>query len=152
MVREVGGTEDPRVTLIGDTLYMTYTAYGDMIQLAMAKIKVEDFLKGIKEVNSYEGWNRLWVRNGPVFKVLDDKDAVLFPVEEHKVRQYQISSRKGRNEFVTLFPELLEGKFALIIVFLRICRYFIPRRSKILVPVSVKPSLCQGLVCGMVKK
>ncbi len=114
MVREVGGTEDPRVTLIDDTLYMTYTAYGDMIQLAMAKIKVEDFLKGIKEVNSYEGWNRLWVRNGPVFKALDDKDAVLFPVEEHKVRQHQISSRKGRNEFVTLFPELLEGKFALI--------------------------------------
>ena len=114
MVREVGGTEDPRVTLIDDTLYMTYTAYGDMVQLAMAKIEVEDFLKGIKEVNSYEGWNRLWVRNGPVFKVLNDKDAVLFPVEEHQVRQHQISYPKGRNKFVTLFPELLEGKFALI--------------------------------------
>ena len=114
MVREVGGTEDPRVTLINDTLYMTYTAYGDMVQLAMAKIEVGDFLKGIKECNSYEEWNSLWVRNGPVFKALGDKDAVLFPVEEHKVRQYQISSHKGRNEFVTLFPELLEGKFALI--------------------------------------
>lgn len=114
MVREVGGTEDPRVTLIDDTLYMTYTAYGDMVQLAMAKIEVEDFLKGIKECNSYEGWNRLWVRNGPVFKTLSDKDAVLFPVEEHKVQQHQISSRKGENKFVTLFPELLEGKFALI--------------------------------------
>ncbi|GAI11504.1 unnamed protein product, partial [marine sediment metagenome] len=65
MVREVGGTEDPRVTLIDDTLYMTYTAYGDMVQLAMAKIKVGDFLKGIKECNSYEEWNSLWVRNGP---------------------------------------------------------------------------------------
>ncbi|GAG74871.1 unnamed protein product [marine sediment metagenome] len=114
MVREVGGTEDPRVTLIDDTLYMTYTAYGDMVQLAMAKIEVGDFLKGIKECNSYEEWNSLWVRNGPVFKALGDKDAVLFPVEEHKVRQYQISSHKGRNKFVTLFPELLEGKFALI--------------------------------------
>jgi len=114
MVREVGGTEDPRVTLIDDTLYMTYTAYGDMIQLAMAKIEVGDFLKGIKECNSCEGWNSLWVRNGPVFKALGDKDAVLFPVEEHKVQQRQISSRKGKNEFVTLFPELLEGKFALI--------------------------------------
>ena len=114
MVREVGGTEDPRVTLIGDTLYMTYTAYGDMVQLAMAKIEVGDFLKGIKECNSYEEWNSLWVRNGPVFKALGDKDAVLFPVEEHKVQQHQISSRKGRNKFVTLFPELLEGKFALI--------------------------------------
>jgi len=102
------------VTLIDDTLYMTYTAYGDMVQLAMAKIEVGDFLKGIKECNSSEGWNNLWVRNGPVFKALADKDAVLFPVEEHKVQQRQISSRKGKNEFVTLFPELLEGKFALI--------------------------------------
>jgi len=114
MVREVGGTEDPRVTLIDDTLYMTYTAYGDMVQLAMAKIEVGDFLKGIKECNSCEEWNSLWVRNGPVFKTLGDKDAVLFPVEEHKVQQRQMSSRKGENKFVTLFPELLEGKFALI--------------------------------------
>ncbi len=114
MVREVGGTEDPRVTLIDDTLYMTYTAYGDMVQLAMAKIEVGDFLKGIKECNSYEEWNSLWIRNGPVFKALGDKDAVLFPAGEHKVQQHQISSRKGENKFVTLFPELLEGKFALI--------------------------------------
>jgi len=115
MVREIGGTEDPRVTLIGSTLYMTYTAYGDIAQLAMTKIEVEDFLKGIQGCSSYEQWNALWVRNGRVFNSLDDKDAILFPTYEYKNKitssEKPISQRK---DFVNLFPELVEGKFALI--------------------------------------
>ena len=114
MIREVGGTEDPRVTLIDDTLYMTYTAYGDNIQLAMAKIGLKDFIRGINECKSYREWNELWVRNGPVFKMLDDKDAILFPIKEDNVNRSQSSTSNGRNEFVTLFPELLDGEFALI--------------------------------------
>ena len=112
MVREIGGTEDPRITLIDNTLYMTYSAYGDKVQLAMAKIDVADFLKATKEC-TYQKWNNLWQRNGPVFKALDDKDAVLFPVRESE-SQRQMASVRSREEFVTLFPELWEGKFALI--------------------------------------
>jgi mannosylglycerate hydrolase len=103
MVREVGGTEDPRIVQLGGDIYMTYTAYGDIVQLALAKIKVADFLKAVKEFKSYEEWKDLWLRNGPVFASLDDKDAVLFPVYEER-----------GEKFISLFPELFEGKFALI--------------------------------------
>ena len=114
IVREVGGTEDPRITLIDDTLYMTYTAYGDNAQLAMAKIGLKDFIRGINECKSYSEWNELWVRNGPVFEMLDDKDAILFPTNEGNVNRSRSSTSNGGNGFVTLFPELLNGKFALI--------------------------------------
>ncbi|ACK41943.1 MULTISPECIES: glycosidase [Dictyoglomus] len=112
MIREVGGTEDPRLSLIDNNLYMTYTAYGDVVQLALAKIPVEVFLKGVKSFRSYEEWNNAWIRNGPIFKYLEDKDAVLYLVDE---RQEEYSNGKRvEDDFVNIFPELLEKKIALI--------------------------------------
>jgi len=112
MIREVGGTEDPRITLIDDWLYMTYTAYGDVVQLAMAKIPLNTFLDGVKNFKSYEEWNNAWVRNGPIFKYLEDKDAVLYVVNE---RNKEFSNgRREEDDFVTIFPELLDKKVALI--------------------------------------
>lgn len=112
-IRELGGTEDPRISLINDNLYMTYTSYGDLVQLSLAKIKVDDFLKGIKEFKSYEEWKSLWKRNGPIFKGLDDKDAVLFPVYERIEEKIEKESLYEGN-FINLFPELLNNKIALI--------------------------------------
>ncbi len=112
MIREIGGTEDPRLSLIDGNLYMTYTAYGDVVQLALAKIPVEVFLKGVKSFKGYEEWNNAWVRNGPIFKYLEDKDAVLYLVEERK-EEYS-NGKRAEDDFVNVFPELLDKKVALI--------------------------------------
>jgi len=66
------GCEDPRVTKIGDTLYICYTAFDGVgpPRVAFSSIKMKDFL-------AHE-WN--WTK--PVLispPGLDDKDAVLFP-------------------------------------------------------------------------
>lgn len=113
MIRELGGTEDPRISLIEDNLYMTYTSYGDLVQLSLARIKVKDFLRGVKEFKSYEEWKSLWERNGPIFKGLDDKDAVLFPVYE-RVEEKIEGTPFYKGNFINLFPELLNNKIALI--------------------------------------
>lgn len=44
-----GGTEDPRITLIGDTLYMLYTAFDGWgsVRIAMTSILLSDFRKKI---------------------------------------------------------------------------------------------------------
>ena len=68
---EEKGCEDPRLTLIGDRIYMLYTAYGSLIaQIALASIRVSDFL------NYHWG---AWRRHGLVFPGFTDKDATLFP-------------------------------------------------------------------------
>jgi predicted GH43/DUF377 family glycosyl hydrolase len=68
---EEKGCEDPRLTRIGDRVYMTYTAYSmPVAQIAIASISVEDF------VNHH--W-RSWHRHGLVFPGFTDKDAALFP-------------------------------------------------------------------------
>ena len=68
---DVKGCEDPRLTRIGDRVYMTYTAYdGVVAQIAMASIPVDDFV-------NYR-WRR-WQRHGMVFPGFTDKDAALFP-------------------------------------------------------------------------
>ncbi|MCS7265112.1 MAG: hypothetical protein NZ805_09805 [Armatimonadetes bacterium] len=77
MSREIGGTEDPRITLIGDNLYMTYTAYGDTFRLALATMKLKEFLKATKECRSYEDWENRWQRLGVLFP-WEDKDGFLF--------------------------------------------------------------------------
>ena len=65
------GCEDPRVTLIGDRLYMTYTAFdGNIAQIALASI-------GTKEFSDY-CWER-WYRHGLFCPGLKDKDAAIFP-------------------------------------------------------------------------
>jgi predicted GH43/DUF377 family glycosyl hydrolase len=65
------GCEDPRLTMINDRIYMTYTAYdGIVAQIALASISMDDFC-------SYR-WNK-WHRHGMVFPGFTNKDAALFP-------------------------------------------------------------------------
>jgi len=65
------GTEDPRVTQIGDRLYMIYTAYdGSLPQIAMASISCDAFLE-----RRFDQWQR----HGLAYPGLPNKDAVLFP-------------------------------------------------------------------------
>jgi predicted GH43/DUF377 family glycosyl hydrolase len=68
---EERGCEDPRITLLGDRIFMVYTAYNGMVaQIALASISINDFLN-----YKWEGWQR----HGLVFPWLTDKDGALFP-------------------------------------------------------------------------
>lgn len=68
---ESAGTEDPRITMIGDRLYMLYTAWDRKVpQIAMASIPVEAFVG-----RRFEEWKR----HGLAFPGLPNKDAVLYP-------------------------------------------------------------------------
>ncbi|HPO83045.1 MAG TPA: glycosidase [bacterium] len=61
---ETFGAEDPRITKIGDTFYMLYTAYSEIgVRVSLASTK--NFIA--------------WTRYGVVLPDVDDKDAVLFP-------------------------------------------------------------------------
>ncbi|MFA6355138.1 MAG: hypothetical protein WCW65_01805 [Candidatus Paceibacterota bacterium] len=67
-----GGCEDPRLTLIGDTLYMIYTAFDGWgsVRIAMTSIKLEDFKNG--------KWNwKKMVMISPPNEI--NKNWVLFP-------------------------------------------------------------------------
>ncbi len=74
--REVGGTEDPRLIPVGDQLYMTYTAYGDIPRLAVARIPIADFVAGIE---TSDGPNLPWERMGVVHEGWNDKDGYVLP-------------------------------------------------------------------------
>lgn len=68
---ESAGCEDPRVTVIGERMYMLYTAWDRVVpQIALASIPVRDFLD--------RRWDR-WHRHGLGFPGLSNKDAVLYP-------------------------------------------------------------------------
>jgi len=68
---EERGCEDPRLTLIGDRIYMLYTAYSGLIaQIALASIGVNDFLNC--------NW-KAWHRHGLVFPRFSNKDSALLP-------------------------------------------------------------------------
>ena len=68
---ESAGCEDPRITVIGDTVYMLYTAWDTKIpQIAMASIPVQAFLE-----HRFDQWTR----DGLGFPGLTNKDAVLYP-------------------------------------------------------------------------
>lgn len=66
------GCEDPRITRIGDTLYMCYTAYdGVLPRLAMSSISVKHFLD--------RRWSK-WTKPKIISKEgITDKDGCLFP-------------------------------------------------------------------------
>ena len=75
---ECFGCEDPRITRIGDRIYMCYTAFGMVpgitrqeksIQIGMTSISVDDFL------NHRWNWEKRWFP----FPRVDDKNACLFP-------------------------------------------------------------------------
>lgn len=68
---ETMGCEDPRLILIGERIWMLYTAYdGNIAQIAAASIELGDFLR--------RDFSR-WKREGLAFKNIWDKDAILFP-------------------------------------------------------------------------
>ena len=68
---ESAGCEDPRITVIGDRLYMLYTAYdGTLAQIAMASIDGDAFLG-----HRFDAWRR----HGLGFPGLANKDAALYP-------------------------------------------------------------------------
>jgi predicted GH43/DUF377 family glycosyl hydrolase len=68
---ESKGCEDPRITVIGDRLYMLYTAFdGDLPQIAMASISKKSFLE--KRFDQ-------WTRHGLCFPGVPNKDAALYP-------------------------------------------------------------------------
>jgi predicted GH43/DUF377 family glycosyl hydrolase len=68
---EAAGVEDPRVTMVGDEMYMLYTAWDQNVaQIAMASIPVDEFLR-----RRFSAWRR----HGLGFPKLANKDAVLYP-------------------------------------------------------------------------
>lgn len=68
---ESAGCEDPRITIIGNDMYMLYTAFdGKVAQIAMASIAVDAFLDQRFDT---------WKRHGLGFPGLPNKDAVLYP-------------------------------------------------------------------------
>jgi len=76
---ESSGCEDPRITRIGDSYYMCYTAYGNrrwsksaksrLAQVAITSISLRDFLD--------RRWN--WGKRIYPFPEVDSKNCVLFP-------------------------------------------------------------------------
>ncbi|MBT4511238.1 MAG: glycosidase [Chloroflexi bacterium] len=67
------GCEDPRLTLLGARVFMTYTAWdGEVPQIGLASIWVKDFL-------NYR-WKE-WQRHGLFLPGVPNKDATLFPEE-----------------------------------------------------------------------
>jgi predicted GH43/DUF377 family glycosyl hydrolase len=93
---ESAGTEDPRVTIIGDDLYMLYTAWDHKIaQIAMASIPVGAFLE--------HRWDA-WKRHGLGFPGLNNKDAVLYP--EKFNGRYVIYHRIDPNMWISYLDDL----------------------------------------------
>jgi len=95
------GCEDPRLTLIGNKIYMTYTAFNgkNPPRVALTSIRVSDFLK--------ERWK--WEK--PILispPGLDDKDACIFP--EKINGKYFIIHRSGEDIDSALVDNFEFGK------------------------------------------
>ena len=71
--RERGGVEDPRVMVIGDYLYLIYTAFHKMCHLAMARMRLDRFREMVRlsaeknYKNFSDKWNDSWERVGLIF-------------------------------------------------------------------------------------
>ncbi len=96
------GCEDPRITRIGETIYMCYTAYNgkDVPRVAFTSISVHDFV--------HHAWH--WAK--PVLispPGLDDKDAALFP---KKIKgKYWFLHRLGSDIWIDSVSDLnFDGK------------------------------------------
>lgn len=101
------GCEDPRVIIMGDKIFMLYTAYdGNIAQVACASIKLSDFEKG-----NYTAWKR----EGLAFTNIWDKDAIIWP---EKIKgKYVIYHRIEPSIWVTYTDELkfpIKEKHAII--------------------------------------
>ncbi len=91
------GCEDPRITKIGDTLYMCYTAFNgkNPPRIALTSIPLKKFLK--KEWD----WKRPVLISPPEF---NNKDACIFP--ETVGKKYLIFHRIGDDIDIALVPNL----------------------------------------------
>src|SRR6185437_14598707 len=96
------GCEDPRLTRIGDRVYMLYTAFsgGGPPRVALASIALADFLA------------RRWNWTEPVLispPGMDDKDAALFP---RKIKgKYVFLHRLGSDIWIDFVDDLnFDGK------------------------------------------
>ena len=91
--REKGGCEDPRATIIGDRIYVVYTAYGELCQIALTSMEVTRFLELVEtsangpplQDAAQQAWNRAWTRHGLVFPQLPaqkvfSRNGCVFPV------------------------------------------------------------------------
>lgn len=93
---EEKGCEDARLTLIGDRVFMLYTAYSSAVaQVGMASIKVNDFLN-----YNWQGW----LRHGMVFPGFSNKDGILFPEQFNK--KYVMLHRVDPHIWITFSSHL----------------------------------------------
>lgn len=93
---EEKGCEDPRLTVIGNRIYMLYTAYSGLVaQIAMASINIKDF----QDYN----WKK-WQRHGLVFPRFPDKDGAIF--SEQFNGKYIMLHRVEPHIWITLSPHL----------------------------------------------
>lgn len=92
------GCEDPRVTRIGDTLYMLYTAFDGVnpTRVAMTSIELKDFLE--KRWN----WKKPILISPPG---IGDKDACIFP---EKVNDKYIIYHRFKNSIHISFVDSLD--------------------------------------------
>ncbi len=93
---ERAGTEDPRVIVIDDRIYMLYTAWDlKLAQIAMASIPVQAFLEFRFDA---------WEYNGLAFPGLANKDAVIYP--EKFNRGYAIYHRIDPSMWISYMDDL----------------------------------------------
>ncbi|HEY53162.1 MAG TPA: hypothetical protein G4N94_06860, partial [Caldilineae bacterium] len=105
--REKGGCEDPRLSVIDGRVYMTYSAYADVLQIALASISKEDFMDLIQ--GDKRAALTKWKRYGPVFPGRQDRNAVLFPgkIDGKYALLHRPTSEETRNIAIT-FADSLE--------------------------------------------
>ncbi len=106
-VSECLGCEDPRLTRIQDSIYMTYTAYGKIpfmkpsvnsVQLAITSISVKNFIQ--------QNWS--WGKRNYPFPRVDNKDAFLFP--EKINRQWVMYHRIPPHIWIAYSDDLINWK------------------------------------------
>ena len=100
--REKGGCEDPRLTLIGERIYLNYSAYAQVLQIAQASIAKDDFISLPETVE--DDISHRWSRHGPVFPGQLDRNAILFP-------------EKVNGEFVLIHRPMAESKRNIAVTF-----------------------------------
>ena len=96
MAEERRGCEDPRLVIVGERIYMTYTAFDGIIaQIAVASISIDDFIG-----RHFDKWQR----HGMAFPSFPDKDAVIVP--EKINGRYPIYHRTEPSIWVSYTPSL----------------------------------------------
>ncbi len=94
---DFSGCEDPRITRLDDTLYMTYTAFnGKMARVALTSIKIDDFV------------NQKWDFTKPILISSPDKynkNCVLFP-EKIKKKYVFLHREDSENIWIDFVSDL----------------------------------------------